>query len=215
MNNPIPQPRNTPPRVGVLISGSGTTLQNLADLAQCGELPISIACVISSRNDAYGLTRAAALNIPAHVVPRRSCLDLDDFSTRIYDLLKTYTPDLICLAGFLSLWKIPPEYQWRTLNIHPALLPKFGGRSMHGLHVHEAVIQAGETQSGCTVHFADNQYDHGPIILQRTCPVLPDDTPQTLAARVFDLECRAYPQAIQLWVNGRLTIAANGQVRVK
>ena len=86
---------------------------------------------------------------------------------------------------------------------------------MHGLHVHEAVIQAGEKQSGCTVHFADNQYDHGPIILQRTCPVLPGDTPQTLAARVFELECQAYPQAIRLWADGRLTLEANGRIRVK
>ncbi len=215
MTNPIPRPQNTPPRVAVLISGSGTTLQNLADMAKRKELPISIACVISSRDDAYGLTRAAALNIPAHVVPRRSCRDLNDFSARIRDVLQPYAPDLICMAGFLSLWNIPPEYHWRTLNIHPALLPKFGGRSMHGLHVHEAVIQAGEKQSGCTVHFADNQYDHGPIILQRTCPVLPDDTPQTLAARVFELECQAYPQAIGLWADGRLTLEANGQVRVK
>ena len=213
MNMPIPLPQNNPPRVAVLISGSGATLQNLADLAGRRELPISIVCVISSRDDAYGLTRAAALHIPTHVVPRRSCRDLDDFSTRIRDLLTGYAPDLICLAGFLSLWRVPPEYEWRTMNIHPALLPKFGGRTMHGLHVHEAVIKAGETESGCTVHFADNQYDHGPIIVQRTCPVLPGDTPATLAKRVFELECQAYPQAIGWWAGGHLTLDDQGRVR--
>lgn len=208
----IPLPNNKPPRVAVLISGSGTTLQNMADLASGGELPISVVTVIASRADAYGLVRAEQLGIPHHLVARRECRDLEDFSIRIGEILARYSPDLICLAGFLSLWRVPPEYQWRTMNIHPALLPKFGGRGMHGLHVHEAVLRSGETQSGCTVHFADNQYDHGPIIVQRTCPVWPGDTPELLAQRVFALECQAYPQAIRLWMEGRLAIDENGMV---
>jgi phosphoribosylglycinamide formyltransferase-1 len=101
------------------------------------------------------------------------------------------------MAGFLSLWTIPPDLAGRVLNIHPALLPKFGGKGMHGHHVHEAVLAAHETESGCTVHYADNTYDTGPIILQRKVPVLPADTPDSLAARVFEQECLAYPEAIR------------------
>jgi phosphoribosylglycinamide formyltransferase-1 len=102
------------------------------------------------------------------------------------------------MAGFLSLWEIPPELHGLVLNIHPALLPKFGGKGMHGHHVHEAVLAAGETESGCTVHYADNTYDTGPIIVQRRVPVRPGDTADTLAARVFEQECIAYPEAIRI-----------------
>jgi phosphoribosylglycinamide formyltransferase-1 len=109
------------------------------------------------------------------------------------------------MAGFLSLWTIPSDFQGRVLNIHPALLsptegghPRFGGKGMHGHHVHEAVLAAGETESGCTVHYADNTYDTGPIILQKKVPVLPTDTPDALAARVFEQEKFAYPEAIRL-----------------
>ena len=108
------------------------------------------------------------------------------------------------LAGFLSLLKIPDDYLGRVMNIHPALLPKFGGQGMYGHHVHEAVLAAGEQESGCTVHFADNQYDHGPVILQRRCPVKSDDTPDSLADRVMAEEREAYPQAIQMYAEGRV-----------
>jgi folate-dependent phosphoribosylglycinamide formyltransferase PurN len=108
------------------------------------------------------------------------------------------------MAGFLSLWTIPPDFHNRVMNIHPALLPKYGGKGMHGHHVHEAVLAAGETESGCTVHFADNSYDTGPIILQRKVPVLPNDTPDTLAARVFEQERIAYPEAVRRFIAGEL-----------
>jgi folate-dependent phosphoribosylglycinamide formyltransferase PurN len=104
------------------------------------------------------------------------------------------------MAGFLSLWRIPEAFLGRVINIHPALLPEFGGREMYGRRVHEAVLAAGKTVSGCTVHYCDNEYDHGPVILQRQVPVLPTDTADDLAARVFAEECIAYPEAIRrIW----------------
>jgi formyltetrahydrofolate-dependent phosphoribosylglycinamide formyltransferase len=199
----MPKP---PLNLAVFISGSGTTLQNLADRIAAGELKARITCVVASRPDVFGLQRAARLNLPAAVVDRRAYNDGAAFSRKIDEIIGGYPVDLVCLAGFLCLWRIGPRYRHRVMNIHPALLPKFGGRGMHGLKVHQAVLDAGETISGCTVHFADNDYDHGPIILQRTCPVLPGDTVASLAARVFEQECIAYPQAIRLFAENRLKI---------
>ncbi len=189
--------------MAVLISGSGTTLVNLARQIDTGELGATIVGVISSRRAVAGLDRARDLGLPVEVVERKAFPDTDEFSDRLTSALYRWHPDIICMAGFLSLWRIPPSFAGRVLNIHPALLPKFGGRGMHGLKVHEAVIAAGETQTGCTVHLADNEYDHGPILLQRTCPVLPGDTPQSLAARVFVEECMAYPEAIRRFLSGQ------------
>lgn len=204
---PIPA---TPLRLGILLSGGGTTLQNLAEwLAQPANTPLAqIACVISSNHTAYGLTRAAKLGLPSHTIVRKEHPSPESFSAAITATLHQYQVDLVCMAGFLSLWQIPPEFvnPPRVMNIHPALIPNFCGKGMHGHHVHEAVIAARATVSGCTVHFADNQYDHGPIILQKTCPVLPTDTPETLAGRVFAQECLAYPEAITLYATNRLRV---------
>jgi folate-dependent phosphoribosylglycinamide formyltransferase PurN len=128
----------------------------------------------------------------------------EEFHERISNTVES--ADLVCLAGFLFLWRIPEPFIGRVINIHPALLPEFGGKGMYGHHVHEAVLTAGRKESGCTVHFCDNQYDHGPIILQRRVPVLPGDTPDILAARVFEQECIAYPQAVQLIAEGRVRL---------
>ncbi|MCJ7778959.1 MAG: hypothetical protein MUP16_11690, partial [Sedimentisphaerales bacterium] len=122
--------------------------------------------------------------------------------------------DLVVQGGWLCLWKIPPRYETRVMNIHPALLPSFGGEGMWGHHVHEAVLAAGCKISGCTVHFCSNEYDKGPIILQRSCPVKNDDSPETLAARVFEQECIAYPQAIKLFAEDKLLVQ-NGKVKIK
>jgi len=192
-------------RMVVLLSGSGRTLQNFIDLIQQGQLPARIERVISSRADAYGLVRAEKANIPSTVVERKG-LSQDAFSDRITQAVRQAQPDLVCMAGFLSLWQIPPEYLGKVMNIHPALLPSFGGKGFYGHRVHEAVLETGCKVSGCTVHFADNEYDHGPIIIQRTVPVLDDDTPETLAARVFEEECIAYPEAIRLFAADRLRI---------
>ena len=198
-------------RLGVLISGGGTTLQNLAEVSVRGEMPAQVACVIASNPKAYGLVRAQKLGLPAYTVVRKEYATLAAFSEALAAVLRRHEVDLVCMAGFLALWQIPEDWTHppRVMNIHPALIPKFCGQGMHGHHVHEAVLAAGEKVSGCTVHFADNQYDHGPIILQRTCPVLPGDTADTLAARVFEQECLAYPEAIRLFTAGRLKIAGH------
>jgi formyltetrahydrofolate-dependent phosphoribosylglycinamide formyltransferase len=196
-----------PLRLAVLISGSGTTLQNLVDRGA------RVVQVVSSRADAYGLTRAAAASIPAAMVERKACASREEFSNRIFDHCRAAGADLVCMAGFLQLVRIPDDFTGRVLNIHPALIPAFCGKGFHGRHVHEAVLAAGVKVTGCTVHFADNEYDHGPIIVQRPVPVLDDDTPDSLAARVFDAECEAYPEAIALYAAGRLRIEGR-RVRV-
>jgi len=131
----------------------------------------------------------------------------EEFSRPIFKLIDESNVDLICLAGWLCMLKIPPRYENRVMNIHPALLPSFGGAGMYGRKVHEAVLAHGCKISGCTVHFVDEKYDNGPIILQRACHVLENDTPETLAHRVFEEEKIAYPQAIRLYQQGRLKIA--------
>ena len=200
-------------RLGVLLSGSGRTLQNICDCIGRGELAARVVMVVSSRADAYGVERARGLGLPLCVVERRST-PADLFHGRITEALAEAGVDLVCMAGFLSLWRIPPAFQGRVMNIHPALLPDFGGKGFHGLHVHEAVLAAGRRESGCTVHFCDDRYDHGPIILQRRVPVMPDDTPETLADRVFEQECIAYPEAIRLYAAGRLEVVG-GQVVIR
>src|SRR5262249_1110183 len=129
-----------------------------------------------------------------------------EFGRRIFDLVRQSGADLVCMAGFLQLLPIPDDFRGRVMNIHPALLPAFGGKGMCGRRVHEAVLSAGEKGSGCTVHFAGREYDHGPIIVQRTVPVLEGDTPETLAARVFEQECEAYPEAIRMVAEGRILV---------
>ncbi|HKB39151.1 MAG TPA: phosphoribosylglycinamide formyltransferase [Gemmataceae bacterium] len=195
-----------PLRIAVLISGSGTTLQNLLDRSADGRLPARVVQVVASRPDAHGLTRAAGAGVSAAVVERKACALREEFSARIFDLCRKAGADLVCLAGFLQLVIIPDDFAGRVMNIHPALIPAFCGKGFHGRHVHEAVLASGVKVSGCTVHFADNVYDNGPIILQPVVPVLDDDTPDTLAARVFEQECEAYPEAIRLFAEGRLRI---------
>ena len=188
------------PRLAVALSGGGTTLQNLAEQIEQGTLDAEIVCVITSNSTCFGIERSRDLGLPTHVMPRKQYDDKHAFSEAVFNACRTAQADLLCLAGFLSLLVIPDDYEGRVLNIHPSLLPKFGGKGMHGHHVHEAVIEAGETESGCTVHLADNTYDTGPTVLQKTCPVMPGDTPDVLATRVFELECAAYPEAIkELW----------------
>jgi len=196
---PTPSP-TAAPRLAVLLSGGGTTLLNLHDRINAGSLHAQIACVVTSNNTCKGIERAKAIGLPVHVLARKQYPDKHAFSDAVFKACRDAQADLICLAGFLSLLVIPDDYEGRVLNIHPALLPKFGGQGMYGHHVHEAVLAANETTTGCTVHYSDNTYDTGPIILQKSCPVLPNDTADTLCQRVFELECDAYPQAItKVW----------------
>lgn len=186
--------------MAVLISGGGRTLLNLHQHIESQSLHAEISIVISSRSNALGVDRANAMGLSTTIISPRE--DASTFPERIAQAVSGV--DLVCMAGFLCKWQIPDEMFGRVINIHPALLPDFGGKGMYGLHVHEAVIQAGHTRSGCTVHFCDNEYDHGPIILHREVSVQPDDTPQSLADRVFEKECIAYPEAIRLFAEGRI-----------
>lgn len=190
-----------PLNLAVLISGGGRTLINLHQEILAGALPAKIHVVVSSRSDAGGVAKAKSAGLDVRVVDRK-CLTLGAFQTQINEAVRG--ADLVCMAGFLSLWQIPDQLKGRVINIHPALLPDFGGPGFYGRRVHEAVLAAGKRESGCTVHFCDNIYDHGPIILQRRVPVLEDDTPDTLAERVFAEECLAYPAAIRLFAEGRI-----------
>ena len=203
-----------PVRVAVLLSGSGTTLQNLLDRIKAGRLAARIALVISSRGDAGGLERAQRAGIPAVAVPRKSFSDVDAFNDALHIELQRHDFDLIVLAGFLSPFQLRNRYAGRVMNLHPALIPAFCGKGFYGEKVHQAVIESGVKVTGCTVHFADEQYDHGPIILQGTVPVLDDDTPQTLAVRVHAVENELYPQAIGLWAQGRLEVRGR-RVRIR
>lgn len=192
-------------RIGVLVSGGGSNLQAIIDAAQAGILKglAEVAVVISNRPGVYALERAKKNNIPAVYMDRKQYTDSACFCASMLDEMQKYHVDMVCLAGYLS--KIEPNliaaYRGKILNIHPALLPRFGGKGMYGHHVHEAVLAGGEKESGPTVHVVDEHYDHGLIILQEKVPVLPGDTADTLAARVLEIEHKLYPEAIKKVIN--------------
>ena len=176
-----------------MLSGSGRTLINLLDAIASGKLDADVVLVIASRA-CLGEERARDRGLTTIIEPGDIAAD------RLDALLTGHAVTLVALAGYLKLVHIPTRFEGRVVNIHPALLPGFGGPRMFGERVHAAVIGAGERESGCTVHLCDNRYDAGPIILQRSCPVEENDTPATLAARVFAQECIAYPHALQLLI---------------
>lgn len=180
-----------PPRLVVMLSGSGRTLVNLMDCIERGELRAEIPLVIASR-ECLGAERARERGVQVRVMKGEIPAGI------LEGVLKEAGADLVVLAGYLRLVHVPEGYEGRVVNIHPALLPDFGGPGMHGMRVHEAVLAAGRGESGCTVHICDDRYDHGPIVVQERVPVLPGDTPETLAARVFEAECRVYPKAISM-----------------
>jgi len=200
-------------RLGVLISGGGRTLMNILEHIKQGRLNAEVGVVISSRSAVAGVERAKNAGLNVKIIRTKDCPHVDEFSKRIEQELVAANVHLVIQAGWLCLWKIPARYENRVMNIHPALLPSFGGQGMWGHYVHEAVLAAGCKVSGCTVHFCTNQYDQGSIILQRTCQVKDDDTADSLAARVFEQECIAYPQAIKLFAEGRILVQ-NGKVKI-
>jgi len=193
----------TPIRIATLISGGGRTALNLLDHIECRRLNARMPLAISSRRDAPGVERLRSRDVPVEIVDRKQTPN-PAFHDRIAALCRDAAIDLVCMAGFFCFWRIPDDFAHRVINIHPALLPAFGGKGFYGNRVHEAVLASGVTQSGCTVHFADNLYDHGPTILQRKVDVRPDDTPSALAARVFEQEKIAYPQAIKMLIEIRV-----------
>ena len=200
-------------RVGVLASGSGTTFQNLVERSRDGRLDADIVVLAVSRADAYAKVRAEALGIPCVVLARENLKDAARLGAEIGGALDSHGAELCAMAGFLKLWTLPDPWRGRVLNVHPALLPAFGGAGMYGHHVHEMVVRSGVKVSGCTVHFADDEYDQGPILLQRTVPVCFEDSADDVAARVQEAEREAYPAAIQALAEGRVLIEGR-RVRV-
>lgn len=185
-------------RCAVFLSGGGRTLENLLIHRDQQGLPIEVSRVLSSRDGVRGMDIAAAHGIPNAVIRRRDQPNPDAYQRAMFDPCRGDCVDYVIMAGFLQHVLIPDDFANRVINIHPSLLPAFGGKGMYGHHVHEAVLERGCKISGCTVHFVDDHYDNGPIIHQRSCPVLQEDTPETLAARVFEQECLALPEAIRL-----------------
>lgn len=200
---------SAPIHLAVFFSGGGSTLQNLFEWISAGRLNAQVDWTLSSREGVGGIEKSNRAGVPCLVLPRRDYASHEEFSAAINLHLESHPVDLIVLAGFMSLYTFPATYQGRVMNVHPALIPSFCGKGMYGHHVHEAAIAMGVKVAGCTVHFADNLYDHGPIILQRAIPVLDEDTPDSLAERVQALERETYPEAIQLFAEGRLVIEGN------
>ncbi len=193
-------------KLAVLLSGGGTTLQNIIDHIDRGELDAEVACVVSSRTKAYGLERARNHNIPAIAVNRKDYDDLDQFNCDIWEALREHGSELIVFGGFMSLLDIPDDYVNRIVNVHPALIPAFCGKGMYGHHVYEAVLEYGAKITGVTVHLVDREYDHGPVVMQESVPVLEDDTPDSLADRVMAKEREVYIKALQLFAQGRVKV---------
>ena len=190
-------------RLAVMLSGSGRTLENLLERIDGGTLPASVAVVISSRVDVRGARIAERAGLPVRVLPPGG-QGVDRWSESIFAACREARADLVVMAGFLHLVKIPHDFAGRVINIHPSLLPAFGGRGFHGMNVHRAVLERGCTVSGCTVHLVDDEYDHGRVLLQQAVPVLADDSPESLAARVFAAECQTLPEAIRRIAAGLL-----------
>lgn len=191
-----------PLRVAVLLSGGGTSLENLFEHIERGTLDARIVAVVASKPGAGGLERARRRGVPAIAVPRKGAPSVREFNDRLHEALADYEIDVVALLGFLSPFEPRERFRRCTLNVHPALIPKYSGKGFYGHHVHEAVLAAGERESGATVHFVDDEYDHGPILLQERVPVRPDDTPDTLAARVQELERRLVPEALRMIQRG-------------
>jgi formyltetrahydrofolate-dependent phosphoribosylglycinamide formyltransferase len=201
-------------RVAVLLSGEGTSLENLCERIDAGSVPAEVVLVVASKERAGGLARAERRGIPAVAVPRRAFADVHAFNDALHAELDKHAVDLVALLGFLSIFELRGRYQGRAINTHPALIPAFCGQGFYGRRVHEAVLAAGVKLSGATVHFCDDRYDSGPIILQEAVPVLDDDTPDALAARVQAVERRLVPEAIRLFAEGRLAIEGR-RVRIR
>lgn len=195
-------------RIGVLASGFGSNLQAILDACAREEIPGRVVVVVSNNPKAKALERARLAGIPAVAMHHRAFPDRETFDSKLAEILHSYEVDLVCMAGFMRIlgpWFIN-QFAGRIMNIHPALLPSFGGLGMYGDRVHKAVLDSGARFSGCTIHFANEAPDGGPIILQAVVPVHDDDTIQTLAARIAEQEHRLYPDAIRLFAQGRLVI---------
>lgn len=198
---------DNPLRVAVLISGGGTTLRNLIEKIAAEKLSIKIAVVVASTPNAKGLQYATDGNIPASIVDWKKHDSTESFSEAVFGACRAAGVDLVVMGGFLKHVLIPADFDNRVINIHPSLIPSFCGAGFYGARVHQAALDYGVKVSGCTVHLVDNHYDHGPVVAQQSVPVLPDDDAAALAARIFEVECDLYPQVLQAFAEGRVTIA--------
>lgn len=199
--------------IAVLISGGGTTLRNLLEQFDQKRLNVDFRVVISSKAKAAGLAFAQHRNIANEVISKRGYSTPAEHSDAIFSLMRSRGVELVVMGGYLDYVLIPDDFTNRVVNIHPSLIPAFCGHGFYGLRVHQAVLDYGAKLSGCTVHYVDNQFDHGPIIAQRACPVMHDDTAESLQARVFQLECQLYPETIQAIAEGRV-LANDRNIRV-
>ena len=186
-----------PVKCAVLLSGSGRTLENFLDKVDAGELPLDIVAVVSSRSRVRGIEIARNRKIPVKVFPRRGFESVEAHNESINNWLDPFKVQMIVLAGYLCFYLPPAAFTGPVVNIHPALLPKYGGKGYYGHKVHQAVLDGGETESGCTVHLVDGQYDTGLILDQQKVAVFPDDDVDVLAARVFEAECELYPRVLR------------------
>jgi phosphoribosylglycinamide formyltransferase-1 len=193
-------------RLAVLISGTGRTLKNFIDRIRADKLSAEIVVVISSVANVVGLQYAEEESIPVEIVERCHYESLSDFSEANFSICRASKADYVLLAGYLRRLEIPKDFENRVLNIHPSLIPSFCGKGCYGNIVHAKALELGVKVSGCTVHFVDQEYDTGPIILQKAVEVHEGDTPNSLNDRVFAAECQAYPEAVELLAQGRITV---------
>jgi phosphoribosylglycinamide formyltransferase 1 len=200
-------------RLAILASGGGRSLENLAQVIARGELAAEIALVLANSEDALALERARRLGLATAVVPHRAFAEPSAFSLAVFSEVEGHAADVVVLAGFLRKLELPERWIGRVLNIHPSLLPAFGGKGFWGERVHRAVLERGVQFTGCTVHYVTNEYDAGPIVLQRCVPVREGDTPETLAARVFEEEKLALPEALRLHLSGAVRLEGGRVVR--
>ena len=197
-----------PLRVAVLLSGSGTSLENLFEHIEQRALPARVVCVIASKDGAGGLARAEKRGVPALAIPRKKFADVASFNDAIHAELARHDTELVACLGFLSIFELRERYRGRAINVHPALIPAFSGKGMYGRRVHEAVLARGCKITGATVHLVDDEYDHGPILAQRAVEVRDDDSPDTLAARVQAAERELVPEVIRGIAEGKLRVGA-------
>jgi len=196
---------STRAKIAVFVSGGGSNLQSIIDATKAGKLDAEVTLVVSNKNNAYGLERARNTGIDTFVFQAKKYPDAESATEDLLAMLEDYKIDYIALAGYLRLLpaEVVKKYESRITNIHPALLPKYGGKGMYGHYVHEAVINSGDTESGATVHLVDEIYDNGRILMQKKVPVKPDDTPDKLAARVLEVEHEIYPIALDNLIKGK------------
>lgn len=202
-----------PARIAVLLSGSGSTFKNMLEQIDAGHVDGEVVLALSDRESATGLDYARERGIPVAIVSRKSYRGLDAYSHAFEEALRPHAPDLVLNCGFLTIYKVPADLVGRVLNVHPSLLPAYGGKGCYGNRVHEMVLAAGETTTGCTVHFATDDVDAGPIIAQSEVPVEADDDVASLSARVQAAERELYPLVVQDVISGRVKMRDGELVR--